>query len=259
MNAMNKKSLASYKFLLTELVKKGIKLKYRRSYLGILWSLIEPLLTTTVLVIVFGTLFKNKNPNYPMYVIIGRLMYSFFSAGTNATMTSFKHNAGMMKKVYIPKLIYPVSTIIYNYVITGISLLVLIPVDIYCGIIPTWHLLQFIPAILLTLFFTFGIGLILACLNVFFDDIVYLWSVALLLIMYMSAIFYYPEAILESKYSFILKVNPLFSTIQLGRDAFFAQAFNIKYCLTALIWGIGTNTAGLLFFKANKDKFILHL
>lgn len=256
---MNKKSIKSYSFLLSELIKKGIKLKYRRSYLGMLWSLIEPLLTTTVLVVVFGTLFKNEDPNYPMYVIIGRLMYSFFSAGTNATMISFRQNAEIMKKVYIPKLIYPVSTVIYNYIITGISLLVLIPVDIYCGIIPTWHLFQFIPAVFLTMIFTFGTGLILASLNVFFDDIVYLWSVALLLIMYMSAIFYYPEAILESRYSFILNMNPLFSTIQLGRDAFFAQPLNIKYCMTALIWGIGTNAAGLLFFKANKDKFILHL
>ena len=76
------KGFWNYRFLLTELVKKGVRLKYRRSYLGIIWSLIEPVLTTIVLVIVFGTLFGNKKPNFPLYIITGRLIYSFFQAGS---------------------------------------------------------------------------------------------------------------------------------------------------------------------------------
>ena len=95
-----------YRFLLKELVKKGIKLKYRRSYLGIVWSLLEPLLTMMVLTIVFGTLFGNKDKTFPVYILTGRLMYSYFSSSTTRALKSVRANAGMIKKVYVPKYIY---------------------------------------------------------------------------------------------------------------------------------------------------------
>ena len=89
--------------LLWELVKKGIKLKYRRSYLGIIWSFLEPLMTTIVLTIVFGTLFGNKKENFPLYILCGRLLYSFYSASTKSAAKSIRNNASMIKKVYVPK------------------------------------------------------------------------------------------------------------------------------------------------------------
>ena len=101
------KNFIRYRFLLGELVKKGIKLKYRRSYLGILWSLLEPLLTTCVLTIVFGTLFGNNDPTFPVYILSGRLLYSFFSQGTTGALKSIRSNASMIKKVYVPKYLYP--------------------------------------------------------------------------------------------------------------------------------------------------------
>ena len=120
------KGFLDHRFLLNELVKKGIRLKYRRSYLGIIWSMIEPILTTIVLVIVFGTLFNRKEPDYPLYIIIGRLTYTFFSNSTKTACRSIRHNAGMIKKVYIPKYFFPLSDILFNYVIFLISLIVLI-------------------------------------------------------------------------------------------------------------------------------------
>ena len=100
------KTFWSRRYLLAELVKKGIKLKYRRSYLGILWSLLEPILTTIVLTIVFGTLFDNSNKTFPVYILSGRLLYSFFSSGTKACAKSIRSNAGMIKKVYVPKYLF---------------------------------------------------------------------------------------------------------------------------------------------------------
>ena len=85
-----------YRYLLYELVKKGIKLKYRRSYLGIIWSLLEPLLTTAVLTIVFGTLFGRDDPEFPLYILCGRLLYSFFSSGTKGALKSIRANSGMI-------------------------------------------------------------------------------------------------------------------------------------------------------------------
>ena len=104
-----------YKYLLFELVKKNIKLKYRRSYLGILWTLVEPLLTMIVLTLVFGTLFGKDDRTYPVYILCGRLLYSFFSSASKAGLKAVSGNAAMIKKVYVPKYIYVVAAIISNF------------------------------------------------------------------------------------------------------------------------------------------------
>lgn len=253
------KGFYDYSFLLGELVKKGIRLKYRRSYLGVLWSLIEPLLTTCVWVIVFGTLLGRGGRDFPMYLIIGRLTYSFFSGATKSASKSIQSNSSMIKKIYVPKYLYPLSSIIYNFVIYLISLIVLIPVDIYCGVIPTWHVVEIIPALCLLLIMAMGFGMILATLNVFFRDVEYLWNVALLLIMYMSAIFYYPEKLLKSGYSWVLKYNPLYHVINMCRGAFLGYSISTKAILYTALWAFGSLVIGLIFFKKKQDDFILHL
>lgn len=254
------KSFLRYRFLLSELVKKGIRLKYRRSYLGIIWSLIEPLLTTIVLVIVFGTLFgKDVKPTYPLYIVIGRLTYTFFSTATKAASKSVRANASMIKKVYVPKYLYPVSTVLYNFVIYLISLIVLVGVDIYCRVIPTWHIIQFIPALLLLLMLTFGIGMLLSTLNVFFRDIEYLWNVVCMLIMYMSAIFYYPERLEKSGFAWLLKYNPLYQVISMSRAAVLGDPMDTWGFFYTLAFSFVTLLLGIIFFKKNQDDFILHL
>ena len=106
-----------YRFLLWELVKKGVKLKYRRSYLGIIWSLLEPVMTTIVLTIVFGTLYGNKDHTFPLYILSGRLLYSYFAQGTKVSLKSIRQNSAMIKKVYVPKYLYPLSSVLYNFII----------------------------------------------------------------------------------------------------------------------------------------------
>ena len=207
------------KGLLWELVKKGIKLKYRRSYLGIIWSFLEPLMTTIVLTVVFGTLLGKGGRDFPLYVLCGRLLYSFYSSSTKSAAKSIRTNASMIKKVYVPKYLYPLSSILYNYVITGISLLVLIPLCIYCRQYPSLHMLYaFIPFALLFIL-TYGSGMILATVAVFFRDMEYLWDVLLMIIMYTSEIFYTPEKLLKSGYGWILKYNPMCCCLLYTSDA----------------------------------------
>lgn len=254
------KNFWSRRFLLAELVKKGIKLKYRRSYLGIIWSLLEPILTTIVLTIVFGTLFgAGKDDNFPMYILCGRLMYSFFSQGTKAAARSIRANAGMIKKVYVPKYLYPMSTVLFNFVIFLISLLVLIPLAIYCRIVPSlsW-LLIFLPLILLIIL-TFGVGMILSTVTVFFRDMEYLWDVLLMLIMYASAIFYYPEKILDSNFYWLLKFNPLYGIIYTFRCCMLNDPLNWKYMVYAGGFGIAALLVGTYVFYKKQDEFILHI
>ena len=157
-----------YRFLLWELVKKGVKLKYRRSYLGILWTLLEPLMTMIVLSVVFGTLFGNKDPHFPVYILCGRLMYSFFSSATNGAMKAIRTNAGMIKKVYVPKYIYPLSSVLFNYIIFAISLIVLVAVGVVLHVYPTIYMLQAIVPLFLILVTSFGVGMILSTMAVFF-------------------------------------------------------------------------------------------
>lgn len=256
---MNESKISNYKFLLAELVKKGIKLKYRRSYLGIVWSLIEPILTTTIFVIVFGTLFHTNKQNYPLYIITGRLVYTFFSTGTSSVSHSIRQNMGMITKVSVPKILYPFSALFYNFIITMISFLVLIGVFIYCKEEPTLHIFQIIPAIIILLILTLGIGLILCTLHVYFRDVEYLWNAALLLILYICAVFYYPDAILESKYAGILLYNPLYQIIKIARDALMGQAFDFYAFNYSLIFSLVSLLVGLFIFNRHKDEFILHI
>ncbi len=248
-----------YRFLLWELVKKGIKLKYRRSYLGIVWSLLEPLLTMIVLTIVFGTLFGNKDHTFPVYILTGRLLYSYFSSATSRALKSVRANAGMIKKVYVPKYIYPLSSVLYNYVIFLISLIVLAIVSAVLGIQPTVYMLQIPIALILVFLLSYGIGMILATIGVFFRDMEYLWSVALMVIMYTCAIFYYPSRLLKSGFAWILKFNPLYCTISIFRSAMFGELMNMHYFAYALGFSVVTILIGMLCFKKKQDDFILYI
>ena len=265
------RNLKKYMFLLRELVKKTIKLRYRRSYLGILWTLIEPLLVMIVLTIVFGQLLGRDSTDaafegvpYPIYVLSGRLLYSFFSSATNSSMKSIRNNASMIKKVYVPKYIYPVSGVIANFLIFLISLIVLAGVVIFFIIrgdyqapINGYMLLSIVPLINLFLLGT-GIGLLLSTMCVFFRDMEYLWSVLLMLIMYCSAIFYFPDRLGEEAVM-LLKLNPLFGIIHNFRVSFFGHPFDGTLMLYT--WGVTIVILGLglYAFYRKQDKFILYI
>lgn len=248
-----------YKFLLSELVKKGIKLKYRRSYLGIVWSLLEPLLTMIVLTIVFGTLYGNTDKTFPVYILTGRLIYSYYSTATKSALKSIRANSAMIKKVYVPKYLYPLSTVIFNYIIFLISLIVLAAVSIVLGIKPTIYLLQAPIALILVLILSYGCGMILATIGVFFRDMEYLWSVLLMIIMYTCAIFYYPEKLLKSGWFWILKYNPLYGIIKIFRDSVFGKPINMHYLMYTTAFSLLCLVIGLVCFKKKQDDFILHI
>lgn len=252
-------SFIHYRFLLWELVKKGIKLKYRRSYLGIIWSLLEPLLNMIVLTIVFGTILGHHEKTFPVYILCGRLLYSFFSTSTKAALTSIRKNAAMIKKVYVPKYLYTLSAVLYNYIIFLISLIVLIGVGLVLGIHPNIYLLQAPLALVLVLMLSTGCGFILATLGVFFRDMEYLWSVALTLIMYMCAIFYQPERLLESGFSWILKYNPMYCIIDIMRSAVFGNMMDMRCFWYALGFSLVSIVIGLIAFIKKQDEFILQI
>lgn len=265
------KNFNRYRYLLGELAKKNVKLKYRRSYLGILWTLIEPLLMMIVLSVVFEELLGRDKQDvifngvpFPVYVLTGRLLYSFFSSSTNSAMKSIRANSGMIKKVYVPKYMYPLSGIISNFVIFLISLVVLVGVMVfylatgaYNAPMNGYMFLAIVPLLNLLLL-AIGAGLTLATLCVFFRDIEYLWSVLLMLIMYCSAIFYFASSLSSGKQT-LIKINPLFGIIHNFRRALFGQPFDMM--LLAYTFGVSIVAVGIgmfVFYK-KQDTFILNI
>ena len=165
----------------------------------------------------------------------------------------------MIKKVYVPKYLYPLSAILYNYIITLIALVVLIPLCIYCRVAPTVHVFGVIVPLILLLLLTYGVGMILATVTVFFRDMEYLWDVILMIIMYSSAIFYYPEKLMKSGYAWILKFNPLYGVIKLFRDAILGNAMNMHYVLYVFGFSCVVLLVGHLIFYKKQDQFILQI
>lgn len=248
-----------YSNLFVELVRKGIKLKYRRSYLGVLWSMIEPLLTMIVLAVVFGTLLGYEGKEFPVYILAGRLIYSLFSQSTTNALKSIRQNEGMIKKVYVPKYLYPLSGIVFNYVLFLISLVVLAVVALVLGVMPTPRTLLAIVPLFVLFLLSVGIGLILATAGVFFRDLEYLWNVGLMLVMYTCALFYYPDNILASDVSWILEFNPLFCVISNFRSCVFGEVMDGGMLLYSFVFSMVTVVIGSVIFSKNEDKFILYI
>lgn len=263
-------SFMRYRFLLVELVKKGIKLKYRRSYLGLIWTLLEPLLTMIVLTFVFGTML-GKNGGvygkelYPVYILCGRLLYSCFSSASKIGMRSIRSNQAMIKKVYVPKYLYPLSSVIYNYIIFMLSLIILAIVGAVRGIPLTWHIIEaFIPIVVLFIL-CIAAAMFLSTICVFFRDIEYLWDVILMLLMYCSAIFYYVDDIGSATVRTVIHMNPLYCIIEnfrhvilLGQSIFTSQQ-EINMLLYSSGFSVIALIIGIVVFKKNQDKFILHI
>ena len=256
-----------YRHLLRELVIKGIKLKYRRSYLGLVWTLLEPLMTTLVLWFVFGSMLGRDYPYYPVYILSGRLIYSCFSSATKIAMRSIRANQAMIKKVYVPKYLYPLSSVLYNYILFLLSLIILALTAIVSGVPFTWHVIEvFIPLIILFVM-CIAAGLILSTVCVFFRDLEYLWDVLLMLIMYCSAIFYYIDRIGSAKT--VIMINPLYCIISNFRCVLMEQGSiftsvsfglsNLTMLLYSMIFSIVALVFGIYIFKKNQDKFILHI
>lgn len=266
---MNKyiKSFARYRYLLIELVKKGIKLKYRRSYLGLVWTLLEPLLTMIVLTIVFGNMLGKGDAFFPVYVLCGRLIYSCYSSSTKIAMRSIRSNQAMIKKVYVPKYLFPLSSVIYNYILFLLSLIVLAAVALVLGVPVTWHIIEAVLPLTILFIFAIGTSLILATACVFFRDLEYLWDVGLMLVMYCSAIFYYVNNV--GKTAILIKFNPLYGIISNFRCVLIEQGSiftsmsygisNLKLFAYSGIFSIVMLVVGVIVFKKNQDKFILHI
>ncbi|ALS25938.1 ABC transporter [Paenibacillus sp. 32O-W] len=253
------KNLLRYKDLFYELVKKDIKLKYKNSILGVLWSMLNPLLMMVVLSIIFMALFKNEIPNFPVYVLIGRIVYQFFSESTSFAMDSVFANGQLIRKVYVPKYFFPLSRVLSSFVTTLLSLVPLFLMMIFTGISFHWVNLLIIFPLIYLLVISSGIGLLLSSINVFFNDMKHMYSIILLVVMYMTPIFY-PASIIPEKYMPLIMLNPLYPIVEMFRDVvLYGSMPQFADHLILILYSLVYGTMGLFVFYKTQDRFIHHL
>lgn len=254
------RGLYDFRFLIKQLVSKDIKLKYRRSFLGYLWSVLNPLMVMVVLVIVFSNMFRFEIANYPAYLIIGQTLFSYMTEATNQSIFSITGNAALLKKVYVPKYVFTLSKVTSSLVNLLFSMGAMLIVFIITKVQFSFYMLM-IPVVLIELYlFCLGLSLFLAQASVFFRDIQYIYSVITTAWMYLTPLFYPMEQLPENLQKVIKICNPMYHYINQFRTLV------LEHCMPSMetfLYGFVVAAVFLIFgtwsFQKNQDKFILYI
>ncbi len=260
-----------YTPLLKNLVTKDIKIKYRRSALGIAWSILNPMLTMIVLTQVFQLILRIQVENFATYYIVGSAMWTFFSEATTISLDAILGSSSLIKKVYIPKYIFPLEKCIYSLVNFMFSLIAVLIVMLIQGVYPTLTTLLFPIPVFYCFLFTCGMCFILSAVTVYFRDIAHLYSVFLTMWIYLTPIIY-PIKLIEDQLAakpddtFInivytaIQYNPLTHFVEYFRDVVMYNTIpSLEQNLTCLSISGVVFILGCLIFKKAEGKFILHI
>lgn len=253
------KNFSKYSFLLSQLIKRDISGKYKDSTLGLFWSFLNPLLSMIVLTMVFSLIFSGKIANFPVYLLSGKLLFDLFANATTGAMNSIKGNSEIIKKIYVPKYMFGIGIICSEFINFLISLIVLVAVMIVTGA-PFYFSLIYSPIpIFFLLILTTGCGLFLATATTFFTDIKYLYGVLIMLLSFMTPLFY-PIDIIPQQFLFAFKLNPLYAAVDCFRTIVLEGTFPHTTPLVYLIvTSIISLIIGIYVFYKYQDKFILNI
>lgn len=248
-----------YKYLLSDLVTRDLKVKYRRSVLGFLWSILNPLLMMLVITAVFANIFKFDIKDFPVYYLTGILIFNFVSESTSSAISSIINGAGLIKKVYIPKYIFPLEKCLFAFVNMLFSLIAVAIVFIIVQMELHWTILLFPIPMIYAFIFSVGLSLILSALNVFFRDIGHLYSVWVVAWMYLTPIIY-PVSVLPEAMLTVIKLNPLYYYVTYIRNVMiYGKLPDLQDNLICIGFSLLFLALGLVLFKKKQDKFILYI
>ena len=246
-------------FLFQELVHRDFTKKYKRTVLGIAWSVLSPLLSLLVMNLIFGTLLGSEIEHYTIYLFSGQLIFSFFSDSTTEGMTSLLNNADIFTKVNVPKYLFLFSKNVSSLINFGITLAVYFLFVLANGVPITWKFLLLAYPILCLVIFNLGVGLILSALYVFFRDIQYLYSIFTMLLMYMSAIFYSIDTFPQIGKNLIL-LNPIYVYIRYFRKIVLEQTIpTIWFHLIAIGYALIVFAIGSWIYKKKNHSFLYYV
>ena len=249
----------NYRFLLKQLIGRDFAVKYRRSYLGAVWVILNPLLTMIVLSAVFSFIFRFDIENFSVYLILGQIVFNFFSEATQISITTITGSGQMIKKIYVPKYIFPLSKTMFsffNFVLTFIPVAL---VMIYYKIPLTVNIV-YLPLLLISYFcFTLGVSFILSALQVFLRDTQYLYGIFLTLLGYLTPIFYSITS-LSPLFQKIMLINPLFHYMNVLRTILlYGMAPTVQQMSACMIIGVLFLSIGITYFYKRQKKFILYI
>ena len=256
------------KFILEQLVTKDFKLKYRRSVLGIAWSVLNPLLMMVVMAIVFSTIFaQGRNGSitpdmYPLYLIVGNVTFSVMSDSTTQAMSSILGASSLLKKVKVHRWVFPVQKVLFSLVNFALSLVAVALVMIWFRVVPSWHLILLPVCLFFLMLFCMGLGLMLSALSVFFRDVMHLWSVVITAWTYFTPIFWTTDFIAQMPHILrvIMYANPMYNYLTFMRDIFlFQQSPTPLVFGLCVAWALISLAIGYTIFHKTEHKFILYI
>lgn len=252
-------AVQKYRFLIRQLVGRDFKAKYKRSILGIFWSFLNPLLMMLVQYFVFSTIFKSDVPNFAAYLIVGTVMFNFFTEACGMALTSIIGNAGLITKVYMPKYIYPLTRVMSSVVNLAISLIPMLIVCVITGVQIQKSAILMLYFLVCLMVFSLGLGLLLSASMVFFRDTQFLWGVFSMMWMYATPVFY-PETIIPAEAKFMHTFNPLYYYLKNARlcilDGLSPEPVVYVQCMAM---ALGMLVVGALIFRKSQDRFVLYL
>ncbi len=247
------------RFILRTLVTKDFKLKYRRSFLGVLWSVLNPLLMMVVMSAVFSYMFRFNIENFPLYLILGQILFNVMTESTNAAMTSIIDASGLIKKIRVEKMLFPIEKACFALLNFCFSAIAAVLVMLFFRVVPTVNIV-FLPILLACVFlFSIGLGLALAALAVFFRDVIHLWGVVLTAWTYATPLFY-PLDLLPQSLQFAMQFNPMYQYIAYFRDIMmYGITPSLEQNLICISMAVVTFAIGMIIFRKSEHKFILYV
>lgn len=247
-----------YMYLLQQLVRRDFQLKYRGSILGVLWSVLNPLLNMLVLSVVFSKVFKQVD-NYMLYILSGITVFSYLSESTQQALTSVVSYFGLLGKVNVPKLLFPISKVISSSITFFITTLVFMVLSWCIGVHATIYYLLIPVLQLMVIVFAMGVSFILSMAQVFFRDTQHLYSVICTIWMYATPILYPFESTIPEKLQPIFICNPMYHFVMFFRDvAFYGQLPSLITFVVCIVVSVGTFLLGLFLFHHKQDSFIYY-
>ena len=248
-----------YRYLIRELIFRNIKTRYKRSVLGVAWTMINPLITTLILYIVFSQVFKTSIPKFAIYLLSGLLLWNFFAQSSVAAMRELIWSGTLLQRVPIPKAVFALAAVGTGLVNLFLAFLPLSLVIILSG--GRFSLaLFFLPiSLLIVSLFTLGIGLGLSALAVFFTDIVDMYNILLLAWMYLTPIFY-PIEILAPKFHWLIYSNPMYYILETFRMPIYLGILPPLDILgKAILASFLSLLVGGWFFEKKSDEFTYYI
>ena len=251
------KEIGNYRHLLAQLVRRDILTRYKRSFLGVAWTMLNPLGTMLVMTIVFSNIFKASMPGvpFPVYILSGLVVWNFFSQGTNASMSGLVWGGNLLQRIFVPRTIFAVSAVGTALVNTIIALVPLIIVMLVTKATFSWAMLFLPVAIILIAFFTLGFGLLISSLAAFFPDVMEMYQILLTAWMYLTPIIY-PESIIPERLHTVYRLNPMYWLVKIFRAPIVEQSLPaLRDFGIAAVISLIMLIVGWLVFTSKSDEY----